>query len=170
MKRKNVVLTLAITLVVGLGTTVYAATNNNGSNNIVRNCVGAGIGKITGFRGNDIISNILKDKGVTDSQITDSLNSGKTLHDIAEEKGITDEELRNSIVDEKTKIIDDAVAKGTITKEQGDAAKERIKENSVNCTAAGSMAGHAGGRNNGAGKNGSMGRGGCQGFYSSTNK
>lgn len=170
MKRKNLVVALAFTLMVGLGTTVYAATNNNENNNTVRNCAGTGIGKITGFRGYDIISNILKDKGVTDSQITDSLKSGKTLHDIAEDKGISDDELKNSIIQEKTKIIDDAIAKGTITKEQGDAAKERIKENSANCTASGNMANHAGGRNNGAGKNGSIGRGGCQGFYSNTNK
>lgn len=142
MKRKNLILTLAITLVIGLGTTIYAATNNESNN--ISNCVATGIGRIAGFRGRDIITNILKNKGVTDSQITDSLNSGKTLHDIAEEKGITDVELKNSIVNEKTKIINDAVANGTITEEQGNAAKKKIQENVGNGPAGGRMKGRAG--------------------------
>lgn len=155
MKRKNLILTLAITLVIGLGTTIYAATNNESNNNI-SNCVATGIGRIAGFRGRDIITNILNNKGVTDSQITDSLNSGKTLHDIAEEKGITDVELKNSIVNEKTKIINDAVANGTITEEQGNAAKKKIQENVGNCPAGGRMKGRAG----------EMRKGSCKILYS----
>lgn len=151
MKKKSLVLTLAITLVVGLGATAYAATaptNANGQG------AGVGLGRLTGFRGFDIISNILKGKGVTDEEITNGINSGKTIGTLAEEKGISSEELKKSILAEKTKVIDDAVTKGTLTKEQGDIAKTRITENIGNCTTPGQMSGRMGGQNRGIGMQG----------------
>jgi hypothetical protein len=149
MKKKNLVLTLAITLSIGLGATAYAATNS--TTNAYHQGSGTGLGRISGFRGYDIITNILKGKGVTDTEITNTLNSGKTLNSLAQEKGITSDELKKSMLDEKIKIIDDAVAKGTLTKEQGDAAKARITENVDNCTTPGQMTGRMGG---GRGMNG----------------
>jgi polyhydroxyalkanoate synthesis regulator phasin len=45
------------------------------------------------------------------------------------------------LLEEKIKIIDDAVAKGTITKEQGDTEKERISKNIDSCATPGQMTG-----------------------------
>jgi hypothetical protein len=71
----------------------------------------------------------LKEKGATDEEINSALNSGKTLYDFAIEKGLTTEEIKNYMVSEKTKAIDDAVASGKITAEEGAEAKTRIQEN-----------------------------------------
>jgi len=153
MKKKNLILTLAITLVVGLGATAYAATTNTNTGYYQ----GTRLGRITGFRGFDVITNILKGKGVTDTEITDAVNSGKTLYSLAEEKGITNDQFKSSMLEERIKIIDDAVANGTLTKEQGELSKERITENIANCTTPGQMNGRMGGQNRGRGMQG----GGC---------
>lgn len=159
MKKKNLVLTLAITLSIGLGATAYAATNS--TTNAYHQGSGTGLGRISGFRGYDIITNVLKSKGVTDTEITNALNSGKTLNSLATEKGITSDELKKSMLDGKSKIIDDAVAKGTLTKEQGDAEKARIAENVDNCTTPGQMTGRMGGGNRGNGGGRGMNGNGC---------
>lgn len=154
MKKKNLVLTLAITLSIALGSTAYAAANS--TTNGYHQGSGTGLGRISGFRGFDIITNALKSKGVTDTEITNALNSGKTLNSLATEKGITTDELKKSLLEGKTKIIDEAVAKGSLTKEQGDAEKARIAENIDNCTTPGQMAGRmvGGNRGNSRGMNG----------------
>lgn len=151
MKKTSSLIAIAIALVIGLGVTVYAASSPSASCHMGNNI---GLGRISGFRGYDIITNALKSKGVTDSEISNALNSGKTLNSLAEEKGITSDQLKQSILKEKFKLIDDAVSKGTLTKEQGDASKARIKENIDNCTTPGSMNGRAGGGNRGKGMHG----------------
>ncbi|GLC32489.1 YckD family protein [Clostridium omnivorum] len=159
MKNKSLITTLAITLVVGFGVTAYAATNSTSLS--YHQGDGMGLGRISGFRGYEIITNLLKDKGVTDTDVTNALNSGKTLNSLAEEKGITNDELKKSLLDERIKIIDDAVAKGTITKEQGDASKARITENIANCTTPGQMNGRNGGASRGNGGGRGMNGNGC---------
>jgi hypothetical protein len=159
MKKKNLVLTLAITLVLGLGATAYASTTD--TTNTYWQGTGAGLGKIAGFRGFDIITNILKGKGVTDAEISDAANSGKTIYSLAEEKGITTDQLKNSILEEKIKVIDDAVANGTLTKEQGDISKSRITENIADCTTPGQMTGKMGGRMGGQNRGRGMQGSGC---------
>lgn len=163
MKKKNLVLTLVITLVVGLGATAYAATTDTADSYCQG--VGTSLGRLTGFRGFDIITNVLKGKGVSNEEITNAVTSGKTLNSLAEEKGITNDQLKESLLDEKLKIIDDAVAKGTITKEQGDISKSRITQNIASCTTPGQMTGRMGGKNRGRGMQGS----GCL-YNSSTTK
>lgn len=145
MKKKNLILSLAITLTVGLGATAYAASS---SADTYRQGLGNGLGRIAGFKGSAIISSVLKSKGITDSEIANAVNSGKTIYTLAKEKGITDDELKKSLLEEKIKIIDDAVSKGTLTKEQGDASKAKITQNISNCTAPGQMTGKALGRQN----------------------
>lgn len=152
MKKKSLISTLVITLVLGLGVTAYAATTS--PSNAYHQGGGTGLGRITGFRGYDIITNVLKGKGVTDTEITNAVNSGKTLNNLAQEKGITSDELKKSLLEEKIKIIDDAVTKGTLTKEQGDAEKARITENIENCTTPGQNTNRMGGGNRGRGMHG----------------
>ncbi|MBL4931764.1 hypothetical protein [Clostridium paridis] len=139
MKIKNIVLSLAIVSVIGVGTTAYAATSSSASESNLTNqtCSGVGLGRVTNMRGYDILTNLLKSKGATDEEISSSLNSGKSLYDLLKEKGVTDEQIKEYMVNEKTKGIDEAVASGKFTKMQGEELKEDIKENSANCTTPG---------------------------------
>lgn len=139
MKIKNIILALSIVSVVGVGSNAYAATTGSQSENNLTNqsCSGAGLGRITNLRGNDILTNLLDSKGVSQEEISSALSSGKTLHDLLNEKGVTDEEIKEYMVNEKTKSIDEAIANGKITNEQGEELKEKINGNSLNCTTPG---------------------------------
>lgn len=157
MKIKNIVLALSIVSVIGVGTTAYAATTTSPSENnpTTQSCSGAGLGRVTNLRGNDILRSLLNSKGVSEEEISSALNSGKTLHELLNEKGVTDEEIKEYMVSEKTKAIDEAVANGKITEEEGNQLKENINENSLNCTTPGEGKGNMMGtrtRGNGAGK------------------
>lgn len=160
MKIKNIILALSIVSVIGVGSTAYAATTSSPSETNQR-CSGAGLRRITNLRGNDILRSLLNSKGVSEEEISSALNSGKTLHDILNEKGVTDEEIKEYMVNEKTKAIDEAVANGQITEEEGNQLKENINENSLNCTTPGEGKGNMMGtrtRGNGAGKGMGMNR------------
>lgn len=159
MKKKNVISALALTMVLGIGATAYAATASDSSNINIQNGR-LGLGRITSMRGYEYTSNVLKDKlGLTDEEITAARNSGKTLYDLALEKGLTAEDLQAAMLEEKTKAIDSAVASGTITKEEGDALKANLKTNIENCTGNfGGMQGRGFNRGNGMMRNG-QGRG-----------
>lgn len=136
MKKKTIILSLAMALMIGIGTTAYAAASNSqtGANFKNRPAYGMGLGMMGNFRGYDLLTNLLKEKGATDDEINSALNSGKTLYDFAIEKGLTAEEIKNYMINEKTKAIDAAVASGKLTAEEGAEAKTRIKDNSANCT------------------------------------
>jgi hypothetical protein len=156
MKVKKLVTVLVLTLVLGLSATAYAATTQGTT---VRQRLG--LNRITSMRGYDYVVSVLKNKlGLTDKNITDGLNSGKTLYDLAKDKGMTLEQYKDAVYEEKAKAIDAAVSKGTITKQQGEDLKAALKSNIDNCTAPGQMSGR------GAGNCGGMmgrgrGNGGC---------
>ncbi len=163
MKIKNIILALSIVSVIGVGSTAYAATTNSISENNLTNqtCSGTGLGRVTNLRGNDILTNLLNSKGVSQEEISSALSSGKTLHDILNEKGVTDEEIKEYMVSEKTKAIDEAISSGKVTEEEGNQLKENIKENSANCTTPGEGNRNMMGtrtRGNGAGKGMGMNR------------
>lgn len=129
MKGKKLLAALALTLAVGVSATVYAEATTNSTNQRL------GLGRITSMRGYDYASSVLKNKlGMTDKEITDGLNSGKTIYGLAKDKGMTIDEFRKALIEEKSKYIDEAVSKGTITKEQGVSLKENIKNNISNCS------------------------------------
>lgn len=163
MKIKNIILALSIVSVIGVGTTAYAATTTSPSENnpTTQTCSGSGLGRVTNLRGNDILTNLLESKGVSQDEISSTLNSGKTLHDLLNEKGVTDEEIKEYMVNEKIKAIDEAISSGKVTEEEGNQLKENIKENSANCTTPGEgnrkMMGTRT-RGNGAGKGMGMNR------------
>ncbi|WP_138204615.1 hypothetical protein [Haloimpatiens lingqiaonensis] len=146
MKKKNLLLTLSMCTMLALGSTVYATSANNlntskpaavENNNSQRsyNEKGLGLRRITGKKGYDFMASVIKDKlKVSDEEINKALAEGKTLKDFAKEKGLSEEDLKKALVDSKSKAIDESVAKGTLTKEEGEKIKTRIKENSKNCT------------------------------------
>ncbi|KAJ52937.1 hypothetical protein BD780_000308 [Clostridium tetanomorphum] len=139
MKKKNIIAALALTLSIGMGATAYAAAtapaNSNIANKINATCTRLGLGRITGMRGYDSATSILKDKlKLTDEDITKAREAGKTLKDLALEKGMTEDEFNQAMIDSKSKAIDEAVKNSTITKEEGDTIKENLKSNINNCT------------------------------------
>ena len=131
MKKRNVITALALTMAIGMGATAYAASNDN----IAAPGQRLGFGRITSMRGYDYISNILKGKlGLSDTDITNATNSGKTLYNLAAEKGMTQEQLKADLLEERTKAIEAAVEKGTITKEEGETLKSNLNTNIQSCT------------------------------------
>lgn len=131
MKRKSVITALALAMVLGIGATAYAATTDNTNTTGQR----LGLGRITSMRGYDYIENILKSNfGLTDTDLSNALNSGKTLYDLAVEKGMTQDQLKTALLEERSKAIDAAASKGTITKEEADRLKSNLSINMQSCT------------------------------------
>jgi len=157
MKKKSIIITLAITMMVGIGITAYAATTPDSTqrnNGTMESCLSTGASRVSHLRGHEILTNLLKSKGVTDEEINSALDTDKSLYTLLTEKGVTAEEIKEYMLTERTKSIDEAVANGTLTKDQGEAEKTRIKENSANCETPGQ--GHE--KKNGSGNKGKMNR------------
>ena len=134
-KKLIISLTLTLTLILGVsGIAMASETTTNATTSITQHQA-LGMNRITGVRGYDYVTSILKNKlGLTDKEITDGLNSGKTIYDLAKAKGMTEEQFQTALLEEKSKAIDGAVTKGTITKEQGITLKETLKNNQGSCT------------------------------------
>lgn len=133
MKKRNIISALALTVIIGVGATAYAASNDNTSktNDSTQRL---GLGRITSMRGYDYITSILKNKlGLSDEEITSAGNSGKSIYDLAKEKGMSDEQLKAALLEERTKAIDEAINKGALSKEDGEALKEKLMANIENC-------------------------------------
>jgi len=133
MKSKKIA--IALTLILGVGGTVFAAETTANTKNNTATHQAIGMNRITGTRGYDYVTSVLKNKlSLTDKQITDGLNSGKTVYDLAKEKGMTQEQFQAALLQEKSKAIDESVTKGTITKEEGATLKVTLKTNQASCT------------------------------------
>ena len=157
MKKKNIIITLVMTMMVGTGITTYAATTPDSaqSNNAaMESCLSNGASRVAHLRGHEILTNLLKSKGVTDEEINSALDTDKSLYTLLTEKGVTAEEIKEYMLTERTKSIDEAVANGTMTKDQGEESKTKIKEHSANCETPGK--GHE--KKNGSGNKGKMNR------------
>ena len=129
MKKRNLIIGIVLALTIGISATAYAAagSSQNASQRL-------GLGKIISMRGLDTMISVLKNKlGLTDADINSARNLGKTLYELAEEKGLTADQLKSALYEERAKAIDNAVSKGTITKEQGDTLKANLKSNIDNC-------------------------------------
>ena len=147
MKKKNILMGLTLTIALGIGVTAYAEGSESST---TKGRERLGIGCITSMRGQDFISNVLKDKlNLSQEEITAAINDGKSLHDLAIEKGLTDEQLKAALIEEKSEAIDKAVSEGKITSEEADSLKEKIKENISNCSG---NYGEKGGQGTGQGK------------------
>lgn len=139
MKNKNLIMALTMTIAVGIGATAYASTGStnvtNETNSTISTRQRVGLARVAGVRGYDYVQSILKNNlGMTDKEITDGLNSGKTMYDLAKEKGMTEEQFKAALLEERNKAVDKVVADGKITKEEGIAMKETLKNNLGSCT------------------------------------
>ncbi|MFD3158730.1 hypothetical protein ACFIJ5_18120 (plasmid) [Haloimpatiens sp. FM7330] len=166
MKMRNILTALTLTAAIGVGGTAYAAASNNQTaaptaqtQNANFNGNGIGLRRSINLRGRDIVESVAKDKyNISADEIANARLDGKTLYDLLQEKGINHDEFKTANIDAKNKAIDDAVAKGTITQEEGDQFKASVKENSANAVPGqGGMNGSKGngqraGRGNGNGR------------------
>jgi hypothetical protein len=133
MKKRTIISALALTMAIGVGATAYAATADSAAPGAPGQRLG--LGRIISMRGYEHMTSILKDKlGLSDADITNALNSGKTPYNLAAEKGMTQDELKALMLEERTKSIDEAVADGTITKEAAVDLKAKLSTNMENCT------------------------------------
>ena len=81
--------------------------------------------RMDGPRGLDTAADYL---GVTEAQLRESLDDGKTLADVAKEKGKSVDGLVNAMVAEKAKHLADAVEDGRLTDAQRDEIVAGLKE------------------------------------------
>lgn len=132
MKKRNLITVLALTMAIGLGATAYAASADTDTSTAPQQRLG--LGRITGMKGYDYVFSVLNKLGSSDEDINNALSSGKTMYDLATDKGITQDDFKDVLLEERTKAIDAAVAKGTITEEEGEEIKENLKNNMTNCT------------------------------------
>jgi hypothetical protein len=133
MRKKKLIIALIMAIAVSIGTTTYASTGSTQIPN--SNYQRVGLGRITGTRGYDYIESILKNKlGMTDKEISEGLNSGKTMYDLAKEKGMTVDQFKIALLEERNKAVDKAVIDGRISKAEGDAIKATLKNNLESCT------------------------------------
>ena len=156
MKAKKLIITLALVLTMGLGVTAYASTeSNNGAHKK------AGMMRVTGMRGYDYVESVLRDKlGMTEQEITDGLNSGKTMYDLAKDKGMTEDQFKAALLEERTEAVDKAVTDGNITTEEAATIKETLKNNMDNCNG---IPGQKSGRDRNGKGHGAMLGGGSRG-------
>ena len=132
MKKRNVITALALTIALGVGATAYAATSDSTAQSVQGQRLG--LGRVTAMRGYDYTTNVLKNKlGLSEKEITEALNSGKTVYELALEKGMTEESFKAALLEERAKAIDEAVTKGTITKEEAETLKANMKTNIQSC-------------------------------------
>jgi hypothetical protein len=135
MKSKKIAIALTLTLLLGVSGTVFASGTTTNAKTSIAVHQRLGLNRITGIRGYDYVTSVLKNKlSLTDQQITDGINLGKTVYDLAKEKGMTEEQFQAALLEERSKAIDEAVTKGTITKENGATLKETLKTNQSSCT------------------------------------
>ena len=122
MKRK-LALILGALMIAG-GVTAYAATNNKAAKREL--CLKKGNNAQIMM---DVVSKLT---GLKPEDITKELQSGKSFYEIAASKGVTAEKFKEEVYNAKAAEIDKKVADGTLTKEQGDAVKAKIKNNMDN--------------------------------------
>jgi len=135
MKKNKIAIALTLTLILGASGAVFAAETSTTSKSTTVVHQALGMARATGIRGYDYVTTVLKNKlGLTDKQITDELNSGKTVYELAKEKGISQETFQAALLAEKSKAVDASVTKGTITKEEGTTLKKNLKTNQSSCT------------------------------------
>lgn len=165
MKRRNFITAIALTMVMGLSLTAYATSETAPVNPVatsVRSTMN--LARTTGMRGYEFVTSILKNKlQLTDTEIETARSSGKNLYTLAKEKGMSEDEFKAALIEEKGKALDEAVKKGTITREEADKIMADIKANTESCT--GNFGSNMGSKGQGKGqgqglKNGSGFKGG----------
>ena len=92
----------------------------------VQACQGAGLqlGKSLG----GMIGSLARILGISEQEVRDQVQEGKTFADIAESKGVSKEELTDKIIEERRSLLKQKVQEGVITEEDAKFYEERMKE------------------------------------------
>lgn len=135
MNKKTIVAALALTLSLGVATSVYATSGDSASTLEKGNKVkilsqkGFGMKDFKGKEKHGGIHNVLTEKfGITEKEIMDSLKSGTTLKALIEAKGISFDEVKNEMIKQESEKIDGAVTNGKITSEKAKEIKANLEE------------------------------------------
>ena len=117
-----------------------------------------------GGRMHDILANLT---GLSADEVREQRTSGASAAEIAESAGVRVDAVVGAALDARENALDDAVAAGTLTREQADAALERMRERvaeRVNSTETGRQGGGMGAQARaGRGPGGERGSGGACG-------
>jgi len=123
--KKIAALTLSLSILIG--STAFAKTSTNPKEPINPE---KKIGERNHKRGPGKCKKLasIKELGLTEEEIINARNSGKTLFDLAKEKkGLTPEQVRSILIKTKTDAINKKVAEGKITKEKADMILPKMK-------------------------------------------
>ena len=89
---------------------------------------GFGFGPGLGFHFGEKLDAAAEYLGVTDEELREALQSGKSLAEIAEEKGKSLDGLKEALLAEAQTRLNEAVADEKLTREQADRILERLRE------------------------------------------
>ena len=89
---------------------------------------GFGFGPGLGFHFGEKLDAAAEYLGVTDEELREALQSGKSLAEIAAEKGKSVDGLKDALLAEAQTRLDEAVADEKLTREQADRILERLRE------------------------------------------
>lgn len=133
MKKNLIVAALALTLSIGIGTSVYATdnstdkANNNQSTEITAPNKGKEKKNFKAVK-HVKMDEVLSEKfGITKEELTAARKEGKTLNAFLTEKGVSLESFRAALIEKHNAAIDEAVSNGKITTEKGEEIKTKIK-------------------------------------------
>ena len=159
IKMKKILLAAVLTFALVLSSfTVFADSNQS----ILSKATGLSDDEISELRtqrigyGQLIPATVLSE--MLDMDIKDVIElrqAGKTFYQIAVEKGIAPEDYKSDLLEKKNEYVDEQVKSGSITEDQGNLLKERMKTNIDGCNGQG---GSGMGRNMGRNMGKGMGR------------
>jgi polyhydroxyalkanoate synthesis regulator phasin len=75
---------------------------------------------------------LVEDFGLTEDQLIEARDNGKTMLEVLEENNISVEDVQSTLLNKKIEAIDKAVEEGKITVEKAEQMKENITENMSN--------------------------------------
>lgn len=118
---------LTLSLVILIGSTAFAKPTSNEGDSIKSEKKLDQRNHKKGPRKCNKLSSI-KELGLTEEEISNARNSGKTLFDLAKEKkGLTPEQVRAILIKAKTDAINKKVEEGKITKERANEIIPKMK-------------------------------------------
>lgn len=137
MKKNLIIVALALTLSVGIATSVYAASDTvSGAS---RDLNGTLVSKEKGirfFKNNGFVFEkegglykvLTENFGITKKDLEEAAQEGSAISKVLKEKGVNIDDVKEALIENNNKAIEEAVANGKISTEQGDKIKVQMKK------------------------------------------
>ena len=155
-----IALSVVTVMAIGIGATVASAATPTPTPNAQAGCGAGGGFRFGGAVVDEVVTKLL---GMTEDQIHELRQQGKSLVQIAATKNVTEKQLVGAIIAYKTAQVQSRVTAGTLTQDQANLMIQRMEQNTtqaVNRTSIGPM----GGQGMGYGQRGAgTGNGTCTG-------